>query len=180
MKIKLAIGIALALGCVSAVAENAGAYAGLGVGSVTLEDSIGDIDFEATDTGFKLFGGYRFNEYFSVEAAYIDGGTPNDTVFGVTVESDAAAVQGSVIGTVPIGERFGIYLRGSLISWESDNMATDGFTTVTETTDGNDFGYGLGGVFSVTGNFSLRGEFEGADLDGTDLRLLSVSGLFSF
>lgn len=180
MKAKLAIGIVLAVGCVPAMAENSGGYAGLGIGSITLEDSIGDIDIEATDTGFKLFGGYRFNRYFSVEAAYIDAGSPDDTIFGVNIESDAAAVQGSVIGTLPVSDQFGLYLRGSLIAWESDNTASDGFTTVSESTDGNDFGYGVGAIFSVTQNFSLRGEFEGADFDGTDLRLLSVSGLFSF
>lgn len=176
---KLATGMALALVCLPAMAES-GFYAGLGLGQVTLEDSVAGIDIEATDTGFKLFGGYRFNDHFSLEAAYLDAGTPDDTVYGVTFESDASAIQASAIGTVPIGERFGVYLRGSVIAWEAENSATDGFFFVSDKNDGTDFGYGIGGIFRATERFSLRAEFEGADFDGTDLRLLSVNGLFSF
>jgi OmpA-OmpF porin, OOP family len=176
---KLATGMALALACLPAMAES-GFYAGLGLGQVTLEDSIGGVNIEATDTGFKLFGGYRLNDHVSFEAAYIDAGTPDDTIYGVTVEADGNAIQASAIGTIPIGDRFGIYLRASIISWETTNSATDGFSYVTADNDGTDFGYGIGAALKITSNFSLRGEFEGADLDGTDLRLLSIGGLFSF
>lgn len=179
MKKKLAMGIALAFACVPAMAES-GFYAGLGLGQVTLEDSIAGIEIEATDTGFKLFGGYRFNEYASIEAAYLDAGTPDDRVSGVTIESDASAIQASAIWQVPIGDRFEAYARGSFFAWEAENTATDGRIFVTQNNEGTDFGYGIGGAFDVTPRFGLRAEFEGAHMDGTDLRVLSIGGVFSF
>src|SRR5688572_26003749 len=35
-------------------------------------------DFDADDTSWKLFAGYRFNKFLSVEAAYVNFGEPGD------------------------------------------------------------------------------------------------------
>jgi OOP family OmpA-OmpF porin len=179
MMSKMAKGIALTLICLPAMAES-GLYAGIGVGEVTLKDSVAGIDIEASDTGFKVFGGYRINEYASVEAAYLDAGTPDDTVYGVTIESDASAFQASLIWHVPVGNRFEVFVRGSLIAWEAENTATDGRLVFTQDNDGADFGYGIGSAFNFTPQFGLRAEFEGAELDGTDLRSLSIGGVIRF
>jgi OmpA-OmpF porin, OOP family len=54
-----------------------GFYVGAGIGQASIERD--DSDFDADDTGFKVFGGYNFNQYFALEATYLDGGEPDQT-----------------------------------------------------------------------------------------------------
>ena len=52
-----------------------GFYMGAGVGSTKIDDDgFDDIDFDDSDTGFKVFGGYSFNQNFAIEASYFDLG----------------------------------------------------------------------------------------------------------
>jgi OOP family OmpA-OmpF porin len=176
---KLAGGIALALACLPAGAET-GFYAGISGGHVRLKDSVAGIEIEATGTGYKVFGGYRFNEYGSLEAAYLDGGKPDDTVYGVTIESDATAWQASALWQIPISPRFEAYARFSVVVWEAVNSATDGRITLSQKNDGTDGAFGLGAALHVTPRLGLRAEVEAAELDGTDLLSISLGGLVRF
>jgi OOP family OmpA-OmpF porin len=181
MQKKLATGIALAIVCLPAMAESeTGFYSGVGVGQVTLEDNIGGVAIKAKGTGFKVFGGYRFNEYGSLEIAYIDAGKPDDRISGVRIESDATAIQGSALLHVPISVRFEGYVRAGFLAWDAENTLSSGGIGITQENDGTDFSLGIGGAWHVTPRFGLRAELEGAELDGTDLRALSLSGQFTF
>lgn len=181
MQKKLAIGAVLAFACVPAMAESeAGFYTGAGVAKVTLEEKIAGLEVEGSDTGFKLFGGYRFNEYGSIEIAYLDGGTADDEVFGVLVEVDGSAIQASALWQIPISNRFEAYVRAGVLVWESETSFTVGQATFTDENDGTDFGYGIGAAVHITPKFGLRAEYEGAELDGADLRALSLAGVFRF
>ncbi|WP_116807963.1 porin family protein [Steroidobacter cummioxidans] len=181
MQKQLATGIALAFVCLPAMAESEiGFYSGVGVGQVTLKDNIDGVGIKATGTGFKIFGGYRFNEYGSLEVAYLDAGSPDDRVGGVRIESDATAIQGSAILHIPISLRFEGFARAGFVVWDAENTARGAGFSFTQKNDGTDFALGIGAAWHVTPRFGLRAEFEGAELDGTDLRSLSISGLFSF
>lgn len=178
---KLATGIALALVCLPALAETeTGFYAGGSVGNVRLKDSVAGLEIQATGTGFTVFGGYRFNDYGSLEIAYLDAGTPDDTVAGVLIESDSSAVQGSALWQVPISNRFEAFVRFSIIAWDAENTATDGRTIFTQKNDGTNAGFGIGAAFHITPRLGLRAEFDGAEFDGTDVRSLAIGGLFRF
>lgn len=179
-KTRLAVLATLGLLSGQAMAEGQGFYAGGALGYVLLEDSAGDVSIEADDTGFKVFGGYQINDNFAVELAYIDGGSPEDELFGITVENDPSAIQASVIGSLPLGQVFSLYLRASLLSWENEIFVTDGFDSFTFENDGDDFSYGAGGRFNFGQKAAIRVEYEGADLDGTDVSIFSVGGMFRF
>jgi OOP family OmpA-OmpF porin len=181
MQKKLAAGIALAFVCLPAMAESGiGFYSGLGVGQVTLKDSVDGVGIKATGTGFKIFGGYRFNEYGSIEVAYLDAGKPDDRVSGVRIESDASAFQASALLQIPVSARFEGFVRAGFLVWDAENTARGQGIALTQKNDGTDFAYGIGGAWQLTPRFGLRAEFEGAELDGTDLRSLFMSGLFRF
>lgn len=181
MKNKLAMGVVLSLLSLTAAAEaDIGFYAGGGAGRVTLKDSVSGLKIRAhDDTAYKIFAGYRFHEYGSLEASYLTG-TPSDRVSGILVESDATAWQASGLWQVPISDRFEAYVRFSIVWWEAENSATDGRAIVRYENNGNDAGFGIGAALHITPKLGLRAEYEGADLDGTDLRALSLSGLFRF
>jgi hypothetical protein len=178
---KVATGIALALVCLPAIAEtNVGFYAGGGVGKVELKDNIAGVRVELDGTGYQVFGGYRFNEYGSLEITYLDAGDPDNTVLGWAIESDASAIQASALWQVPISNRFEAYVRFSIISWEAEHTATNGQALVTLETDGTDAGFGIGAAFHITPGLGLRAEYGGAEFDGTDFRALSLAALFRF
>lgn len=178
---KLATGVALALVCLPALAEtNTGFYAGGGAGRVELKDTIDGVRVELDGTGYQVFGGYRFNDYGSLEVAYLDGGNPDNTVMGWTIESDASAIQASALWQVPISNRFEAYVRFSIISWEAEHTGTNRRAIVTVETDGTDAGFGIGAGFHITPGLGLRAEYGGANFDGTDFRALSLAALFRF
>jgi opacity protein-like surface antigen len=155
-------------------------YGGVGIGQVRLKDSAGGISLDANDAAAKLFGGWRFAENFALELAYLYGGSPEDKIAGVTVEAEPRAVQASVLGTLPITGTVGVYLRAGLLSWKNEFFATDGINSVTAKTDGEDFAWGLGTTFDIGSGAAIRLEYEGADLDGTDVSFISLSGLIRF
>ncbi len=151
--------------CGASVAEN---YVGVGAGQLRLEDS----GFEADDTAVKLFGGWRFNQNFALELAYIHGGSPEDA--GVEVEP--RAMQASLLGTVPLTNSANVYARAGVLSWKTE-VSVPGFTAKD---DGKDFAWGVGTSFNVGSRGAIRLEYEGADLDGTDISLITLSGVLRF
>lgn len=156
--------------CATAGAEN---YVGIGAGQLRLEDS----GFEADDTAVKLFGGWRFNRNFALELAYIHGGSPEDRIAGVNVTADPRAMQVSGVGSLPITDNFHVYARAGVLSWRNEiNIADD----ATIRTDGEEFAWGVGTSVDVGNRGSIRLEYEGADLDGTDISLITLSGVIRF
>lgn len=178
MQKKLAAGMLLACVCAPAIAES-GWYTGVSVAQATLDDRIYGVSIEAEGTGYKLFTGYRFSEYGSLEASYA-AGTADDTVMGVYIESDARALQGSALWQIPVSAMFQFYARFSFIAWETDNSAKYGVTRFSQENDGTDLAFGFGASLELTPRFAFRAEIEGAELDGTDLRLLSFGALYRF
>lgn len=178
---KLATGVVLAALSLPALADvnGSGFYVGGGAGRVTLEDTINGIHIDAKDTGYKVFAGYRFHEYGSLEASYL-AGTPYDTISGVLIESDASAFQASGLWQVPIDNRFEAFVRFSVVWWEAENSVSNSFSRASYENDGTDIGFGIGAAVHITPKLGLRVEYEGAELDGTDFRALSLAGLFRF
>ena len=78
-----------------AVLVTSSAYAdefslGASVGYVNIEDNDPGFDFEATDTGYKLFASYEFANHLGIEGGYIDFGEPNDQFKGLNGEIASA------------------------------------------------------------------------------------------
>ena len=95
------------------ISHESGFYVGGGVGQFNVQiDDIDDTDeaierLDDDDTSWKLFAGYRFNPYISIEAAYIDFGGPSDS-FDASGSSGDYKVELSgfapyVVGTLPLG-----------------------------------------------------------------------------
>ena len=152
--------------CGTAAAEN---YVGAGVGQLRLEG--------ADDIGAKIFGGWRFNQNLALEVAYFEGGTVDDDVAGVRVQTEPRALQLSAIGAIPVTDNFQVYARAGVLSWKAETVVDNWATTKD---DGKDFSWGLGTSFDIGSRGAIRLEYEGADLDGTDISLISLSGVLRF
>lgn len=165
-----------------------GFYAGAGVGTAKLEiDGDEDIDaFDADDTAFKVFGGYNFNQYFAVEAAYFDGGKPEESFrisqsLNGSVEFNTTGLIASVLGRVPLGEVFSLYGKLGFASYDVEAKGrVNGDVIYEEEGSDDDVVYGLGAAFNLGSSFELRAEYEAISISDGDFTVLSVNGLFKF
>lgn len=78
------------------------------------------VDVDDVDTGFSLTVGYRINRYLAAELSYFDFGEYeiverysmiNDVRYELGVRGPAV----SVIGSLPLGEQWELFLRGGLL-----------------------------------------------------------------
>jgi len=197
--------LSAALGMSTAQAADTGFYVGGGLGQSKVSDFSGsDVDAELatlgltsstrtddTDTGWKVFAGYRFMKYLAVEGAYTNFGeaTANSIItapaagtVNTTLEADSWTV--SALGILPLGDRFSLFARVGVNFWNADISATGigggGTASASASDDGTDWVYGVGAAYSITKNLSVRGEWERYDFDGSDVDLLSAGVSWKF
>jgi len=172
-------------------ADDSGFYVGAGLGNFALDsDTIyGGKDFDSSDIGFKVFGGYQFLKWLAVEVEYIDGGDPDDVFRSEVFPDDrfkvTAGISGfpvSAVGILPIGEQFNVFGKLGFIYWDADGSGkirnADG--TVVKASvdeDGTDFAWGVGGTWNITENFGARVEYQGfeiSDFNSVDFASASI------
>lgn len=152
----------------------AGADSGFYIGAGAGDASVKDADFDASDSAYKVFGGYNIGFIplvdFALEASYVDFGNPSTSIGNVEVSGvNAFGLAGLSFGP------FGIFAKAGMLSWDSD--AT--FSGVNTSESGSDPAYGVGARFAI-GSFAVRAEYELYDVDNADLDMVSVSGVFTF
>lgn len=150
------------------------------------------------DTGYRAFGGYQLHKYIAIEAAYVDLGrfsfrtdvTPRGSLTGST-RIDGFEL--SALGTLPLGERFGLFARVGALSAETRTSYTGGGSIETliggesQKRRSTELAYGAGAMFNINKNFSVRGEWSryeklGNVLTGgrTDANLYSLGLVYRF
>jgi OOP family OmpA-OmpF porin len=153
-----------------------GPYIGASIGSATYEEDLDDVapglQFEESDTGWKVFGGYRFMRYIGVDLAYTDLGKPEDNLLGVDASIEIDGWNLSGVGYLPLG-RWEFFGGLGVFFWDGEAKLTDGVTTVTDDDSGEDLSTRLGGSFAITKALRVRGEIESYDI-GDYTSLFSV------
>jgi OmpA-OmpF porin, OOP family len=152
--------------------------------------------FNETDSGWKLFAGYKFNRNFALEGSYRELGefTASTRVISgsplapVNVNFTFKATQGfdlAALGIVPLG-RFSVFgkLGGYCIKTEGSGV---GVNTATGSDRGTGFLYGLGAQYELAKNLDVRAEWEMFNKVGDkvktfegDIGLLSVGLAYKF
>lgn len=201
----LFLALSAALGVSTAQAADTGFYVGGSLGQSKVNDFDGaDLDAELatqgiisssttddTDTGWKVFAGYRIMKYLAVEGAYTNFGeatahsvvtSPSSGTVDTTLEAEAWTV--SALGILPLGDNFSLFARLGVNFWNADISAvgTGGGVTAVASggDDGTDMVYGVGAVYSFTKNLSVRGEWERYAFDDADVDLWSAGISWSF
>lgn len=140
-------------------------------------DNIANCD--DTDKGPKVELGYDFNQYFTAELGYTSFGTVFDSSEGsLSVTQKSNAITLSVLGTVPLGEWFGLYGRAGYAHYDTNNS---GFveSVAIDDEDGYTPFWGAGVSVNLTEEFSLRLEYQAyADLSDLPGRKDDVQGLY--
>jgi hypothetical protein len=134
-------------------------------------------DFESvyddSSEGFNLGGGWRFNKWLAVDAAYWDFGefrSDRDPITGEKDNLDATVITLGGIASVPLWI-FDIYARGGAAFWDLEGDRFDD--------DGTDLYYGVGAAVNIFGSLDIYLEAVRFDME-TDLNSIGLGLRFTF
>ena len=147
-----------------------------------------------TDTGFKVFAGYRLGDYMAFEGGYIDlGKSVGDATVPVTASAALSAQGGyiSILPQIPVGASGAIFGRIGLSAVEAELTASGGGASFSDSSGAAGLVFGVGGEIHLTEQISLRAEWErhsfdealeiaGVEIEAPDIDLLSASLILRF
>jgi opacity protein-like surface antigen len=152
-----------------------GFYAGAGVGSFNLDiDDVDDVTttidrYSSDDTAYKVFAGWRMNPYLAFEAAYVNLGSPDDTIAPdtkLTVETDGFAPY--VVGTLPIGDWFEVFAKAGYYWYDVEARVSSPLGDARDSTSDEAFTWTAGAGVNLFEHVNVRLEYEQFDIDNTD------------
>lgn len=175
-----------------ASAAEPGWYVGMGLGksriyqvdacskvSATLDPGFSCSE-KTSDTATRIFGGYEFDRYWSMEAGYVDLGkftaSASGTESGVpttgSISLKASTFSVDVGGILPVNEAFGLSGRIGLVRWRTDESTSLSALGVSTTQDQHKAGVSLNVGAGVKYDFTreVRGRAELVRYPGTNGR----------
>jgi hypothetical protein len=150
---------------------------------------------------WKLLGGYRLNQYVSVEAGYVDlsNDVDNETTFaGISngsgerfvsfpnsaVSVDIDDIKGpfmALVGHYPVLDQFLFTAKAGILFWQADEITRDLNGARKLNLDGTDALLGIGLQYEFANRISIRGEYENyLDVAGADHKVIGFSVLYFF
>ncbi|MDH3750663.1 MAG: outer membrane beta-barrel protein, partial [Gammaproteobacteria bacterium] len=156
--------------------------------------SINNASVDDTDTAWKAYAGFSFNEYIAVEGGFVDLGEVQ-TEFGATIAPtqidailrDTYSIHpvlgdgwfGSVVVSWPVSpDRFSLTARAGLFGWESDidvRVISGGTGSVSDRDSGTDMLYGVGVEWHLNEQWSMTADWERYELtDWVDVPSIGV------
>lgn len=158
MKPALIIALIAALGApFAAQAENA--YVGASAAAVKLRIDSNNHKSHGNDAGFKVFGGYQFNQTFGAEAGLAALGDHDVSVSGI----DGGHIKPSALylaatATMPLANRFSVFAKAGV----SRNRNTFDLPGGMQSHKYNNTAplLGLGASYSITPALALVAEYE--------------------
>lgn len=163
--------------------NDSGFYLGGGYGQFDVKidnvqgvtDVIGDIDTD--DSAWKVFAGWRFNKFISLEADYIDLGNPRGNFDAAGSDGDysleLAGFGAYVIGTLPItifelSAKVGYYFHDVELKIDLDNFGSGNGNVIDADESSEALVYGVGAGITLIDHINVKVEYELMDLDRVD------------
>ena len=155
-------------------AQAGGFFVGGSVGNANLNEDFDGLVVDDNSTSFRVFGGWRFNDYFSLEGGYHDFGDFEqvfDDVGGpstATLSADGFTL--GATGSVPVSDRFALTGRAGMFFWNG----TAEINNVSQATpEDSNLYLGAGVAFDVSDRLQLTADWTRYELES------AVSGVFS-
>jgi OOP family OmpA-OmpF porin len=206
VSLTLATAVLAALASSAATADDSGWYLGVNAGHARANIDDEKITSDLLDAGFattsfvdnnghfayKVFGGYEFNRYFSLEGGYFDPGkfsyvattVPNGTLSG-RMRLNGVALD--ALGFLPFTDKFSAFGRVGMNYAKAKNSFTGtgavNVLTPSSSERAANYKFGLGLQYSVTPAFALRAEAERLRINDpagpkADIHMYSVGMVF--
>ena len=140
-----------------AMAKKAGFYLGGSAGGATSQSDLAGVTYDDSDVAWKLFAGYHFLQFFAVEGAYRDMGSPSGNIAGNDFKLETTGFDLAGLVGIPLGPVY-LFGKGGVLWWDSD-LTVMGTKTPD---DGTSFEVGIGLSIDFW-KVQLRGEVEYLD-----------------
>ena len=142
--------------------EQQGMYFGAGIGDAATE--INQLSVDENETAYKLFFGYRFNQFFAFQGDYLDLGRTDSSFSGQNLAVETSGFAARIEGTLPLSFLELFATAGYVFS---DVEANLGSTQVFDESD-SDPVYSVGAGMEVFERLVLRLEYEIIDIEAFD------------
>jgi OmpA-OmpF porin, OOP family len=148
-----------------------------------------DIALDESDTAFSFGVGVDLNQFLAIEVAYRDFGSGQDSGiasddfgdYDWTDTLSASALQGSVVGKLPVNDSFDVFGRLGFANIEVDYDTNDGGFRSSESNSKTKGFFGVGASYNFTPEFALRTEYsQYAEWDDLKLSVLTVGATYHF
>lgn len=154
--------------------QPSGPYLGAALGSADI--SI-DVDEDATYKTDKFTWGvnlgWQITPYFGVEASYLKPSTIKEVIGSDSVSGKLSGITASLIGTLPLNERWSVHARlGGIVAKEKYSATISGLS-YSYSDDTAELLYGVGAGVIVEGA-KLRLDYQRAEFDYGKVGLLSL------
>jgi opacity protein-like surface antigen len=193
---KLTVAVFAALGLLSLPAmagEDSGFYAGAGIGQASVStDAVAILEdqnykFDADDTAFKIFGGWRFNKYVGLELDYVDLGSASDKdtfVFesqSIPVETEIglSAFVPYVVGTLPLGI-FELSAKVGYAFYDVDATVRAMGEHESFSDSDEDLAWGVGAGLTFFDHLNAKLEYEALEVSDADVEVIWLTGAWRF
>lgn len=163
----------------SSPAVLAQAYVGAGMGASKTDFC----DFDGCDNqglGFKAFAGYKFNDYFALEGAYVNLGEFKAEGGGLKVSAKPSGAVAFLVAGLPVDQAW-IYAKGG-VSYFSTRLSADvpGWFSFSDKDKTTGAAWGFGASYPVWKNLSLRAEWERFRVSDATVDLIGGSVSWQF
>ncbi len=141
-----------------AAGTDPGFYFG-GKGGASSTDSV----IDDSDNSLGIYGGYRINPYFAVEAEYTDFGKFDIRFRELEFDNPRLGPRtwgARAIGFMPINESFELLGSVGYHSFDLNPRDDTGFRDVIGSGSSTDLFYGVGAQFNFSGRVSLRTQYQ--------------------
>ncbi|MEQ1803662.1 MAG: OmpA family protein [Gammaproteobacteria bacterium] len=174
--------IVLGLAATSALAAEDETFWNAGIAAVFGEYKFDDNNLDDSSAGFKLFGGYRFNQLFGVEGAYHNFGDfeedldPPNPGGDAKAELDGFSVAGMLFAPLA-SEDLELYAKGGYYFFDQEVVVDN---AVVGNNSPSGLLLGAGSRFSISDQFAIRAEADWFDIDDGDLWSLNLGFEYLF
>lgn len=168
MKLKAGVSaVALVLCAMTSSAMAEGFYVAVDGGAMGYSNtntiSHWGIDFTGGGA-LSLGGGYNFNDYFGLEAAFTKSGNSSTTTYGFISSKEtlkSSAAQLAAVGTFPINEHFSLFGKLGVVRTKIDYTYSAFGTVESASATGSHAMVGFGGLYNFNKHWGLRVQLQG-------------------
>jgi len=144
------------------------------VGAAASQSFVDEFYLDEDDTGGKIFGGYKINEYFAIEGGHFNFGDIREGANHLEVDGISLAV----VGSVPLTAKLSAFAKVGAHDWDAD--ATGSVVNQLSNDSDTDVFYGAGVRYAFSDNWTILGEVERYEVEDIDFDVASIGVEFNF
>ena len=149
-------------------------YVGAALGSADFDNSIDGFQLASGGPATRFYGGYSFNEHFSVDGGYVDFGQFDEFVDvggnQTLISEDADGFLFAATGSIPLTDKFSLYGRLGAFFWDGQSLIGNVDDNVSDV----NAHFAAGIKATVYKNLSITVDWSRFDLDGTNADLFAL------